>query len=105
MTTATLTKPNTVLIVAAIGLLVTGGLALSGLMVKGHAALNTSSVGMYWGLPIVVYDLFLLTSTGLAMVASLALASGGIATRPAASGASAVRAASRRKASIAIESK
>ena len=76
MTTATLTKPNTVLIVAAIGLLVTGGLALSGLMVKGHAALNTSSVGMYWGLPIVVYDLFLLTSTGLAMVASLALVFG-----------------------------
>jgi molybdopterin-containing oxidoreductase family membrane subunit len=76
MTTATAARPNTVLIVTIVGLLVAGGLALSGLMTKGHAALNTNSLGMYWGLPIVVYDLFLLTSTGLAMVASLALVFG-----------------------------
>jgi molybdopterin-containing oxidoreductase family membrane subunit len=65
-----------VLVAAAIGLLVAGGLAVSGLMSKGHAALNTTSLGMYWGLPIVVYDFFLLTSTGLAMVASIALVFG-----------------------------
>lgn len=76
MTTATFARPNTVLLVAALGLLASGGLALSGLMGKGHAALNASSLGLYWGLPIVVYDLFLLTSTGLAMVASLALVFG-----------------------------
>jgi len=76
MTTATVVRPNTVLLVAAIGLLITGGLALSGLMGKGHAALNTNSLGMYWGLSIVVYDFFLLTSTGLAMVASIALVFG-----------------------------
>jgi molybdopterin-containing oxidoreductase family membrane subunit len=76
MTAATLARPNTVLVAAAIGLLVAGGLAVSGLMSKGHAALNTTSLGMYWGLPIVVYDFFLLTSTGLAMVASIALVFG-----------------------------
>lgn len=76
MTAATIARPNTVLVAAAIGLLVTGGLALSGLMGKGHAALNTTSLGIYWGLPIVAYDFFLLTSTGLAMVASIALVFG-----------------------------
>lgn len=76
MNTATVAKPNTVLLAATIGLLVTGGLALSGLMTQGHAALNANSLGMYWGLPIVVYDFFLLTSTGLAMVASIALVFG-----------------------------
>lgn len=76
MTTATAARPNTVLIVAVVGLLVAGGLALSGLMTKGHAALNTNSLGMYWGLPVVVYDYFLLTSTGLAMVAAISLVFG-----------------------------
>lgn len=76
MTSATLARPGTKLAAAAIGLLVAGGIALAGLMGKGHAAFNASSLGLYWGLPIVVYDFFLLTSTGLAMVASLALVFG-----------------------------
>jgi molybdopterin-containing oxidoreductase family membrane subunit len=78
MTTAslTITRPNIVLAIAAIGLVVTLGLAGVNLMNQGHAAFNTSSVGIMWGLPIVTYDYFLLTSTGLTLVASLPLVFG-----------------------------
>ncbi|ULB12475.1 ArxC, integral transmembrane NrfD-like protein (plasmid) [Cereibacter azotoformans] len=48
-----------------------GGFALSQLGAQGHAAFNTTNKGVFWGFPIVVYDYFLLTSTGLAMVAGL----------------------------------
>ena len=59
-----------VLVLAAIGLLVAGGYVISQLMSVGHAAYNTDSLGIFWGLPIVTYDFFLLSSTGLAMLAS-----------------------------------
>lgn len=63
------------------------GLSLAGLVAglaivfinlgsHGHAAFNTTSLGMMWGLPIVTYDYFVLTSTGLTMVACLSLAFG-----------------------------
>lgn len=58
------------LAVALIGLVVSGIYAFSQLMVQGHAAFNTYSLGMMWGLPIVTYDFFLLSSTGLTMLAS-----------------------------------
>ena len=66
-----------IMLLALIGLLIAGGIAISNLMAEGHAAYNTSNLGLFWGFPIVVYDYFLLTSTGLAMVASMALLFGG----------------------------
>lgn len=59
-----------VLILAAVGLLVAGGYVLSQLMTVGHTAYNGDSRGIFWGLPIVTYDFFLLSSTGLVMLAS-----------------------------------
>jgi molybdopterin-containing oxidoreductase family membrane subunit len=59
-----------VLIVAAVGLVVAGGYVLSQLLTVGHAAYNGDSRGIFWGLPIITYDFFLLSSTGLAMLAS-----------------------------------
>lgn len=59
-----------VLIVAAVGLVITGGYVALQLMTVGHTAYNTDSRGIFWGLPIVTYDFFLLSSTGLAMLAS-----------------------------------
>lgn len=60
--------------------LIVGG--LSGLYVLymlatvGHSAFNTSSDGINWGLPIAVYVFFALTSSGLTMIASLAMVFG-----------------------------
>ncbi|NCC41882.1 MAG: hypothetical protein EOM21_21220, partial [Gammaproteobacteria bacterium] len=71
-----------IMLLALIGLLIAGGIAISNLMAEGHAAYNTSNLGLFWGFPIVVYDYFLLTSTGLAMVASMALLFGGEDYRP-----------------------
>ncbi|WP_128003355.1 NrfD/PsrC family molybdoenzyme membrane anchor subunit [Piscinibacter defluvii] len=59
-----------VLIAAAVGLVVAGGYVLSQLMTVGHSVYNTDSRGIFWGLPIVTYDFFLLSSTGLTMLAS-----------------------------------
>lgn len=59
-----------VLTLALIGLIVAGGYALSQLMTTGHAAFNGDNRGIFWGLPIVTYDFFLLSSTGLTMLAS-----------------------------------
>lgn len=42
----------------------------------GHAGFNTTNYGVFWGLPIVAYDYFLLTSTGLTLVGSLSLTLG-----------------------------
>jgi Ni/Fe-hydrogenase subunit HybB-like protein len=71
-----------IMLLALIGLLIAGGMAVNNLMVEGHAAYNTDNLGLFWGFPIVVYDYFLLTSTGLAMVASMALIFGGEDFRP-----------------------
>lgn len=59
-----------VLLVAAAGLVLAGGYVLYQLTTVGHAAYNGDSRGLFWGLPIVTYDFFLLSSTGLAMLAS-----------------------------------
>jgi molybdopterin-containing oxidoreductase family membrane subunit len=71
-----------IMLLALIGLGIAGGIAISNLMAEGHAAYNTSNLGLFWGFPIVIYDYFLLTSTGLAMVASMALIFGGEDFRP-----------------------
>jgi Ni/Fe-hydrogenase subunit HybB-like protein len=42
----------------------------------GHHGFNTTNYGVFWGLPIVAYDYFLLTSTGLTLLASLPLTLG-----------------------------
>lgn len=59
-----------VLILAVVGLIVAGGFVLSQLMTVGHTAYSSDSRGIFWGLGIVTYDFFLLSSTGLAMLAS-----------------------------------
>jgi Ni/Fe-hydrogenase subunit HybB-like protein len=64
------------LIIAAAVAVIAGGYVLSQLFTVGHAAFNTTNVGLMWGLPIVTYDYFLLTSTGLVMVAALGLVFG-----------------------------
>ncbi len=71
-----------IMLLALIGLLIAGGMAVNNLFAEGHAAYNTNNLGIFWGFPIVVYDYFLLTSTGLAMVASMALIFGGEDFRP-----------------------
>lgn len=76
------TKQIGILLVALIGLLVSGGLVIHNLTQQGHAALNTNNLGLFWGFPIVVYDYFLLTSTGLAMVAAAAIVFGREGFRP-----------------------
>jgi molybdopterin-containing oxidoreductase family membrane subunit len=59
-----------ILIAAAVGLVAAGGFVLSQLMSVGHTAYNSDSRGIFWGLPVVTYDFFLLSSTGLTMLAS-----------------------------------
>jgi molybdopterin-containing oxidoreductase family membrane subunit len=54
----------------AVGI-VLGVIAAIGLLVQGHASFNTDS-NLAWGLPAATYVFFVLTSTGLTFVASLA---------------------------------
>jgi molybdopterin-containing oxidoreductase family membrane subunit len=82
MTSSILAKPATVLLIALAGVVVSGLLVFNGLSTQGHAAFNTNNLGISWGLAIVVYDYFLLTSTGLAMVATLAILFGGAIWAP-----------------------
>ena len=58
------------MLVGAIGLGVGLTYVLGMLMIEGHAAFNTSS-DMAWGAPIAFYLFFLLTSSGLSVIASL----------------------------------
>ncbi|MDP2826311.1 MAG: NrfD/PsrC family molybdoenzyme membrane anchor subunit [Sulfuritalea sp.] len=60
--------------VGGVGLLI-GIVAVLGLLSGGHATYNTSSV-LPWGLPVSTYVFFVLTSTGLTFVASLAMVFG-----------------------------
>jgi Ni/Fe-hydrogenase subunit HybB-like protein len=69
-------SPPVYLLASLVGAVVTLGIAINTLMAEGHAAFNTTSMGVVWGLPIVTYDYFLLTSTGLVMVACLGLVFG-----------------------------
>jgi molybdopterin-containing oxidoreductase family membrane subunit len=65
---------NLRLIVGIAGL-VAGAFAVLGLLSGGHATFNTSSL-LTWGLPVSTYVFFVLTSTGLTFVASLAMVFG-----------------------------
>lgn len=80
--TKTTSKELGTLILALIGVGIVGYLVLQTLGNQGHAAFNTTNLGVNWGLPIVVYDYFLLTSTGLAMIAALAILFGSETFRP-----------------------
>jgi len=82
MSTASASKPLPILPAALAGLVVTAAVVFFMLWSRGHAAYNATSLGIHWSFPIVVYDYFLLTSTGLAMGATLALAFGGESFRP-----------------------
>ncbi|WP_211097259.1 NrfD/PsrC family molybdoenzyme membrane anchor subunit [Herbaspirillum sp. ST 5-3] len=55
-----------------LALAVSFGFAMYQLIFVGHASFNTSSNGVVWGLPIASYAFFVLTSSGLTMIASLA---------------------------------
>lgn len=57
-------------------LLVAAAFAFYMLLTEGHAAYNTSSDGITWGLQIVTYAFFVLTSTGLTFVASMGMVFG-----------------------------
>jgi len=59
------------LLVALALVVLGGGYVLYEVMEFGKVQFNTNNAGIFWGFAIVVYDYFLLTSTGLAMVASL----------------------------------
>lgn len=64
------------------GLLVSLGIAFTNLAGSGHGAFNTGSDGVSWGLAVVTYVFFALTSTGLTLVASLAMTFGNKAWYP-----------------------
>lgn len=76
MTTQSTGSTNALLAAGVVGLAVSLGVVLFKLMGEGHAAFNTSSDGVSWGLPVAVYVFFVLTSTGLTFVASLAMVFG-----------------------------
>lgn len=72
MTTATLPRSGSAdVLLGVVGVVVTGAFVIWQLMAHGHAAYNTTSNGLMWGLPIVTYDFFLMSSCGAALVASL----------------------------------
>ncbi len=75
-------KSTPIFMIAIAGLVVTAAYALFNLVTQGHAAFNGSNLGLHWTFPIVVYDYFLLTSTGLTMVAALSLIFGGAHCQP-----------------------
>lgn len=73
---------NTTLMSGGVLLVVGLGLAMANLMSGGHASFNSGSDGVTWGLPVVNYVYFALASTGLTLVASLALTFGNKAFYP-----------------------
>ncbi len=71
-----------VMVAGLVGLVVSLAMAMTGLMADGHSAFNTGSDGVTWGLPVVNYVFFALASTGLTLVASLAMTFGNKAWYP-----------------------
>lgn len=61
---------------SVVALVATVAFSLYMLMTEGHASFNTSSNGITWGLLVVTYAFFVLTSTGLTFVASMAMVFG-----------------------------
>ena len=79
MTIQTQTSPlsNGIFVLSLGGLAVSLAVVLSTLVLgEGHASFNTASSGVVWGLPVATYVYFVLTSTGLTLVASLAMVFG-----------------------------
>ena len=64
---------NGAMITSVVLLVVALAVAFYGLLTQGHAAYNTDSHGVTWGLAIATYVYFVLTSTGLTFVASLGM--------------------------------
>lgn len=73
---------SAVLMAGLAGLVVSLGIAFMNLASGGHSAFNTGSDGVSWGLPVVNYVFFALTSTGLTLVASVAMTFGNKAWYP-----------------------
>ena len=79
MSTAVLTRSSPppiswtliLLVLGLAGSVVAGGYVINQLQAHGHAAFHGDSRGLFWTLPIVTYDYFLLATTGLVMIASL----------------------------------
>jgi Ni/Fe-hydrogenase subunit HybB-like protein len=61
-----------------VGLVLTalGLIGLFSIFTQGHAVFNTGSGGVVWGLPVSAYVFFVLSSTGLTFVASVAMVFG-----------------------------
>lgn len=76
MTTQSTASNSALLTAGVVSLVVSLGIVLFKLVGEGHAAFNTTSDGVSWGLPVAVYVFFVLTSTGLTFVASLAMVFG-----------------------------
>lgn len=70
------------LVIAIVGLLLTGGYVVWQLTTHGHAAYNATSDGLMWGLPIVTYDFLLMCSCGAALTAALGVLLGAADFQP-----------------------
>ncbi len=64
---------NWVMMISAVALAVSLVVAFYYLLTQGHAAFNTHSYGITWGLGVSTYVYLVLVSTGLTFVASLAM--------------------------------
>lgn len=77
MTTQTIAPYNGAVLAGGLAATVLAGAAvLWALTTQGHASFNTTSDGVMWGLPVAAYVFLAISSTGLTMVAALALVFG-----------------------------
>ena len=77
MTTQTIAPYNGAILMGGLAATMLAGAAvLWALMTHGHASFNSSSDGVIWGLPAAAYVFLAISSTGLTMVAALALVFG-----------------------------
>lgn len=77
MTTQTIAPYNGAVLAGGLAVTVLAGAAvLWALTTQGHASFNSTSDGVMWGLPVAAYVFLAISSTGLAMVAALALVFG-----------------------------
>ena len=77
MTTQTIAPYNGAVLTGGLAVTVLAGAAvLWALMTQGHASFNSTSDGISWGLPVAAYVFLAISSTGLTMVAALALVFG-----------------------------
>jgi Ni/Fe-hydrogenase subunit HybB-like protein len=67
---------GTLLLAGGAGIVVSLAFVFTNLFRDHHAAFGTSSDGVVWGLPVATYVFFVLASTGLTFVASLAMVFG-----------------------------